>query len=50
MLFDAKNRKLIINGNAINLTGTETPGIAYFCIFSKRNHRAKQATKRHMGG
>jgi len=24
MLFDAKNRKLIINGNAINLTGTET--------------------------
>ncbi len=24
MLFDAKNRKLIINGNVINLTGTET--------------------------
>lgn len=24
MLFDAKNRKLIVNGNAINLTGTET--------------------------
>lgn len=24
MLFDAKNRKLIINGNTINLTGTET--------------------------
>lgn len=24
MLFDAKNRKLIINGNAISLTGTET--------------------------
>ena|ERR1044072_2842055 len=24
MLFDARNRKLIINGNAINLTGTET--------------------------
>jgi len=24
MLFDSRNRKLIINGNAINLTGTET--------------------------
>ena len=32
MLFDAKNRKLIINGNTIDLTGTETRVLRIFAL------------------
>jgi DNA-binding response OmpR family regulator len=49
VLFDAKNRKLIINGKTIDLTGTETRVLLIFALSPNEDHREKPAAKRDMG-
>ena len=44
VLFDAKNRKLIVNEKTIDLTGTETR-VCSFCIASQRDHREEPLQK-----